>query len=221
MSIYLRRRGRLTRAQARSLEIHGPTAIIPEGTVGPLDWTARFGRSAPLGLEIGFGTGQALLDWAEAAPEFNLVGVEVYQPGIGSLLQGRAERGLEYIQVVEGDATTALGELFPVGGLAEVRIFFPDPWPKRRHLKRRLIQPSFVSELATRLVPGGRLRLATDWQPYASWMLRVLEAEQGLENEADEGFAERFEGRAITRFEARGQHLGHEVWDLSFRRARG
>jgi tRNA (guanine-N7-)-methyltransferase len=184
-----------------------------------LDWVARFGRSAPLGLEIGFGSGQALLDWGETAPEFNLIGVEVYQPGIGSLLQGRAERGLEHIQVVEGDVTTVLTELFPLEGLAEVRIFFPDPWPKRRHLKRRLIQPSFISELAIRLVPGGRLRLATDWQPYASWMLRVLDAEKGLKNEA-EGFAERFEGRPVTRFEARGQRLGHEVWDLCFRRVR-
>ena len=218
MSIYLRRRGRLTRAQARSLEIHGPDSIIPAGARGPLDWPARFGRDGPLGLEIGFGTGQALLDWAEAAPEFNLVGMEVYQPGIGTLFQGRDERQLDHIQVVEDDATTAMNALFPPGGLSEVRIFFPDPWPKRRHLKRRLIQPPFIAELVTRLAPGGRLRLATDWQPYAAWMLQVLAAEQGLENQAGTDFAERFEGRPITRFEARGQRLGHEVWDLNFRR---
>jgi len=218
MSTYLRRRGRLTRAQARSLDVYGSSSIIGAGTPGPLDWAARFGRDAPLGLEIGFGTGQALLDWAETAPEMNLIGMEVYQPGIGTLLQGRGEREIEHLLVIEDDAQTALPNLFAAGTLSEVRIFFPDPWPKTRHQKRRLIQPPFVAQLAARLVVDGRLRLATDWEPYCKWMVRVLDAEPLFENTAGSGFAERFGGRPVTRFEARGTRLGHNVWDLCYRR---
>lgn len=210
---YLRRRGRLTRGQARAIAEHGPRAIVR--AVGPVDWDARFGRQAPLGLEIGFGAGGALLDWAEAEPGFNLVGIDVYQPGIGALLAGRAARGIEHLLVIEADANDALATMFRPESLTEVRIFFSDPWPKKRHHKRRLIQKPFVALLADRLVEGGRLRLATDWEDYAEWMLEVLEAEPRLANDCD-GFADRFGGRPVTRFEARGQELGHPVWDLSY-----
>ncbi len=218
MSTYLRRRGRLTRAQGRALETHGAEAVIGNLETGPVNWTERFGRQAPLGLEIGFGMGQALLDWAATNPEMNLLGLEVYQPGIGSLLHGRETRDIEHLLVIDGDANVAVESLFAPGALSEVRIFFPDPWPKKRHHKRRLIQPPFVSLLSSRLAQGAVLRLATDWEPYAHWMLEVLEAEDTLENLAGSGFSERFAGRDVTRFEARGQRLGHEVWDLTYRR---
>lgn len=212
---YLRRRGRLTRGQARALALHGPTVIIP--VEGPVDWDARFGRMAPLGVEIGFGAGGALLDWAETSPEMNLVGIDVYQPGIGSLLAGRAARGIEHLLVIEADAEAALEAAFRPETLAEVRIFFPDPWPKKRHQKRRLVQGPFVRLLADRMRPGARVRLATDWESYAEWMVEVLDAESALANEFD-GFADRFPGRPVTRFEARGQRLGHPVWDLCYRK---
>lgn len=218
MSTYLRKRGRLTAAQARALENVGPSKIVPRDYQGLIDLPALFERDGPVGLEIGFGSGQALLDWAEAAPDWNLLGIEVYEPGIGSLLKGMQERGIDHVRVVARDADEVLDELIPPASLAEVRIFFPDPWPKKRHHKRRLIQPAFAAKLAERMRPGGVLRLATDWQPYADWMLEVLQAEAAFENVAGEGFSERFEGRNVTRFEARGQRLGHGVWDLTYRR---
>lgn len=218
MSTYLRKRGRLTAAQARALENVGPSKIVPRDYQGLIDLPALFERDGPVGLEIGFGSGQALLDWAEAAPDWNLLGIEVYEPGIGSLLKGMQERGIDHVRVVARDADEVLDELIPPASLAEVRIFFPDPWPKKRHHKRRLIQPAFAAKLAERMRPGGVLRLATDWQPYADWMLEVLQAEAAFENVAGEGFSERFEGRNVTRFEARGQRLGHRVWDLTYRR---
>ncbi len=216
MKNYLRRRGRLTRGQRRALTEHSARSVIPATSDGPIDWPERFSRTAPLGVEIGFGTGQALLDWGAAVPEWNLVGVEVYQPGIGALLRGRGERELENLLVIEDDANHALTELFEPESIAEVRIFFPDPWPKRRHHKRRLIQPAFVTLLTSRLVEGGRLSLATDWEDYAEWMLKVLQMEAALFNEAGSGFAPRSGSRPITRFEARGQRLGHGVWDLAY-----
>lgn len=219
VSAYLRKRGRLTRGQARALERFGPELIVPLDDGAPLDLAALFGRSAPVGLEIGFGSGQALLDWAEAAPDWNLLGIEVYEPGIGSLLKGIAERQLDNIRVISEDAAEVLASDIAPGALQEVRVFFPDPWPKKRHHKRRLINPPFAALLADRLSPQGHVRLATDWQDYAEQMLAVLNAESGLVNEADEGFAPRFEGRNVTRFEARGQRLGHPVWDLCYRRA--
>ena len=221
MSTYLRRRGRLTRGQARALETLGPELTVTLEGSGPLDLDALFGRAAPVGLEIGFGSGQALLDWAEASPDWNLLGIEVYEPGIGSLLKGTAERALTNVRVISEDAAEVLAAWIPAGALHEVRVFFPDPWPKKRHHKRRLINPPFAALLAERLRPGGRLRLATDWREYAEQMLQVLNAEAGLVNEAGDGFAPRFEGRNITRFEARGQRLGHRVWDLCYRRPDG
>jgi tRNA (guanine-N7-)-methyltransferase len=207
----------MTRGQTRALTEQAQ-ALIPEHEPGPVDWTARFGRQAPLGLEIGFGMGQALLDWAESAPELNLLGVDVYRPGIGALLLGKAARQLDHLLVIEADARLALATLLAPDSLSEVRIFFPDPWPKKRHHKRRLIQAPFVALLASRLKVGGRLRLATDWGPYAEQMLAVLEAEPLFASESDGGFAPRFAGRPVTRFEQRGQRLGHAVWDLAYRR---
>ena len=219
MSAYLRKRGRLTPAQARALSQLGPDVIIAPAGDGPLDLRELFGREAPVGLEIGFGSGHALLDWAEAAPDWNLLGIEVYEPGIGSLLKGMNERGVEHLKVIAEDAVEAVSRLIPPGALSEVRVFFPDPWPKKRHHKRRLINPAFARLLAERMRSGARLRLATDWQPYAEQMLAVLNAEDAFENEAGEGFSPRFSGRNITRFEARGLRLGNPVADLCYLKA--
>jgi tRNA (guanine-N7-)-methyltransferase len=216
LSTYLRRRGRLTKGQARALAEHSGAAVVDAS--GPVDWTERFGRVAPLGVEIGFGMGQSLVDWAMAAPHMNLIGIDVYQPGIGAVLNARQDQDLAHLLVIEADARQAMEVAFAPDSIQEVRIFFPDPWPKKRHHKRRLVQPPFVTLLTGRLVPGGRLRLATDWQNYAEQMLQVLEQEPGLVNETDGGFAARFEQRGVTRFEARGQRLGHPVWDLCFKR---
>jgi tRNA (guanine-N7-)-methyltransferase len=179
----------------------------------PFDAQAAFGRSAPLGLEIGFGMGQALLDWAERAPDWNLLGLEIYAPGVGSLLLGLAERELGNVRAIEAPAEMVLERHLAGTPLDEVRIFFPDPWPKARHHKRRLIQPAFVADLADRLRPGGTLWLATDWAPYAEWMRSVLAGEPRFEPAAEEPGA-----RVETRFEARGLRLGHQIADLRYRR---
>ena len=214
---YLRRRGRMTRGQHRALDELAESRVHTAGEALP-PWDELFGRSAPLGVEIGFGMGQALLDWASRKPDWNLLGIEVYQPGIGALLLGADREKLSHLQVLEGDAEQAFKINFRPDSLDEIRIFFPDPWPKKRHHKRRLIQTSFVHLLARCLKPGGRLLLATDWEPYAQWMLEICNAQELLENLAGEGYARRAEERVVTRFESRGERLGHEVRDLAYRR---
>jgi len=211
---YLRRRGRMTRGQHRALAEHEQWILsLPDS---PPDWSEIFGRDAPLGIEIGFGMGHALLEWARKQPDWNLLGIEVYQPGIGALLLGAQRDSCSGLRVVEAEAAAVFEQALAAASVDEVRIFFPDPWPKKRHHKRRLIQPEFAGLLASRLKPGGRLLLATDWQPYAQWMLEVLSAEPGLANLAPEDYAPRAQERIVTRFEARGARLGHEVWDLAF-----
>lgn len=215
---YVRRRGRMTRAQARALgELTARYCLDPDR---PLDVAETFGRVAPLGLEIGFGMGQALLDWAGQRPGWNLLGVEVYQPGIGSALLGLESRGLDNVRLLETPAEHLLESRLGAATLDEVRVFFPDPWPKKRHHKRRLIQPGFAALVAGRLRPGGLLWVATDWEDYAHWMADVLDAEPGLEAEAPESPREPGDDRPVTRFEARGLRLGHQVWDLRYLRKR-
>ncbi len=214
---YLRRRGRMTRGQHRALEELAAHRVHVAGEALP-PWEDIFGRQAPLGVEIGFGMGQALLEWASRKPDWNLLGIEVYQPGIGALLLGADREDLPHLQVLEGDAELAFRSNFEPNSLDEIRIFFPDPWPKKRHHKRRLIQTSFVTLLARCLKPGGLLLLATDWVPYAEWMLEICNAEALLVNLAQESYAPRAEERVLTRFESRGERLGHEVRDLAYRR---
>ena len=209
----------MTKAQRRALA-DASTMLLPPAE-SPIDWSAQFGRTAPLALEIGFGMGQALIAWAQAAPGWNLIGIDVYQPGIGAALLATRSAELENLLFVEDDANHALQVAFAPASLSEVRVFFPDPWPKKRHHKRRLIQPGFVELLASRLVPGGELLLATDWQPYAEWMLECFEAETQLMSLSGGDFAPRSEVRPVTRFEARGQKLGHAVWDLAYRKEAG
>ena len=213
---FLRRRGRMTQGQRRALDSLSDRYCLDASGRQPVD-SEVFGREAPLGLEIGFGMGHALLAWAQQAPDWNLVGIEVYQPGIGALLLGVERLELQNVRVIEASAEPALESLFSPDSLDEVRVFFPDPWPKKRHHKRRLVQTEFLSVLGSRLKPGGKLLLATDWKPYAEWMRSVLDAHPLFRSAVDGGFAPRPEARPVTNFEARGQRLGHAVWDLDYR----
>lgn len=211
---FVRRAGRTTIGQARAFETLGPRFIVPY-TGTPLDLPQTFDREAPTILEIGFGMGEATAHIAGLMPEKNFLCCEVHEPGVGALLKRIGEQGLANIRIVPHDAVEVLDHLLVPGQLAGIHLFFPDPWHKLRHHKRRLVQPALVSRLATRLVPGGYLHCATDWEPYAVQMLQVLGAEPLLRNTADT-YAPRPAYRPLTKFENRGLKLGHGVWDLVF-----
>jgi tRNA (guanine-N7-)-methyltransferase len=216
---FVTRAGRITAAQQRALAQLGPKYLVGAEPAGPLDLTRLFAREAPCTLEIGFGNGENLAALAHAHPERDYLGVEVHRPGVGRLLLALEAGGLANVRVVCQDAVELLGRRIAPGSLAEILILFPDPWPKKRHHKRRLVQPPFVALLERALSPGGQLKLATDWQPYALEMLAALSASQTLRNlAADGGFVPRPAERIPTRFEQRGARLGHEVWDLAFSR---
>ena len=182
-----------------------------------LDFDRVFGRHAPRIFEIGFGMGETSAAIATAHPENDYLGVEVYTPGVGSLCKQVAEGGIGNVRIIQHDAVEVLRDMIPEASLAGIHIFFPDPWPKARHHKRRLIQPPFVELLASRLQAGGYLHCATDWENYAEQMLAVLSGETALENTTD-GFAPRPDYRPLTKFEQRGLRLGHGVRDVIFRR---
>lgn len=213
---FVRRGGRVGPGQRRALDELGSRFVLPFGDE-PLDFRSVFGRAAPTVLEIGFGMGNATASIAAAQPQTNFIGVEVHEAGVGALLKRIGELDLSNIRIVQHDAVEVLTQMIAPASLAGVQLFFPDPWPKKRHHKRRLIQPAFTSLLAVRLSPGGCLHCATDWQPYAEQMLEVLSAEPLLGNTAD-GFAPRPAYRPMTKFEQRGRALGYGVWDLLFRR---
>ena len=216
---FVLRQGRVSNAQARSRETLMPkfgVAYVPE----VLDLAAVFGRTAPRVLEIGFGMGETTATIAAAHPEIDYLALEVHTPGVGSLLKQIDERGLANIRIVQHDAVEVVRDMLAPGSLAGIHIFFPDPWPKKRHHKRRLVQTPFIGLLATRLAPGGYIHCATDWQEYAEQMLAVLAGEPLLENTAAQ-FAPRPEYRPLTKFEQRGLRLGHGVWDVVFRRHQG
>ncbi|TAK55818.1 MAG: tRNA (guanosine(46)-N7)-methyltransferase TrmB [Gammaproteobacteria bacterium] len=214
---FVRRAGRITRAQERALGELLPRWGLPF-TSQLLDLDAVFGRRAPRVLEIGFGDGATLVEVARARPDLDFLGVEVHPPGVGHCLLGIEAAGLTNLRIIVHDAVEVLERQLPPGVLDELWLYFPDPWPKKRHHKRRLVQPEFVALVADRLKPGGLFRLATDWEPYAEWMLEVLDAEPGLENTAPGGrFLDQVE-RSTTRFESRGRRLGHGVFDLAYRR---
>lgn len=209
---YVRRRGRMTRAQARAFdELADGYRVAPKAIVAD--------AGAPIGIEIGFGMGQAILDWAQAEPSWRLVGIELYQPGIGALCDRLAADEIDNVFVVEQPAQEVIAEI-PDATIDEVRVLFPDPWPKKRHLKRRLVQPAFVAELARVLKVGGAARLATDWTPYAEWMRKCFTASPAFSGRldrtrtADEDTD--IEDRSRTKFEARGERLGHEIHDLLY-----
>jgi tRNA (guanine-N7-)-methyltransferase len=214
---FVRRQGRLTQGQARALTELLPRHQLPQA--GQLDLDAAFGRHAPRVLEIGYGNGEALLCQALAHPEFDFIGVEVYPPGIGHLLQALARHEIANVRVSCIDAVSFLGQQVASAGLNRINIYFPDPWPKKRHHKRRLINTEFARLAVSRLQVGGLLHIATDWADYAEQIRQVLLAQPELQNMgADDGYAPRPPERPLTKFERRGQMLGHGVWDLLFRR---
>jgi tRNA (guanine-N7-)-methyltransferase len=218
---YVLRAGRTGPGQQRALAELGPRYLIPFQPA-PLDLAACFGRHAPVVLEIGFGMGDATALFASTHADRDLLGVEVHPPGVGALLKRIGEMGLANVRIVQHDAVEVLQQMIAPGSLAAVHVWFPDPWHKARHHKRRLIQPPFVELLVSRLAPGGTLHCATDWQPYAEQMLEVLSASAGLANSAaggdGGGYAPQPVWRPGTKFEARGRRLGHGVWDLVFTR---
>lgn len=215
---FVRREGRLTRAQSRALSDQWEDYGL-DPCRGRLDWNRVFGRRAPVTCEIGFGDGRSLAEMAAAAPERDFVGVEVYRPGVGALLLRLKEQGTGNVRVCMMDAVQFLRDCVAPGSLDGLLIFFPDPWPKKRHHKRRLIQADFVATAAARLGPGGRFHCATDWEDYAGWMMAVLTGCELLENTAGPGrYSERPAYRPATKYERRGRGLGHETWDLIFRR---
>lgn len=213
---FVLRQGRVSNAQRRYHDEMMAKIGVPYAPA-PLDFEAVFGRTAPRILEIGFGMGETSATIAEANPQNDYIGVEVHTPGVGSLCKLIAEKGLSNQRIVQHDAVEVLRDMIPEASLDGVHIFFPDPWPKARHHKRRLIQPPLVATLASRLKPGGYIHCATDWENYAEQMLEVLSAEPLLQNTAD-GYAPRPDYRPLTKFEQRGLRLGHGVWDLVFRR---
>ena len=213
---FVRRAGRTTTGQAKAFEDLGPRFIVPY-TPAPLDAAAVFGRNAPLVLEIGFGMGEATAHIARVRPEDNFLCCEVHEPGVGALLKRIGEQELTNIRILQHDAVEVIDHMVSLASLDGVHIFFPDPWHKTKHNKRRLIQAPLVAKLAARLKPGGYLHCATDWEPYAYQMLEVLGAEPRLQNTAT-GFATQPDYRPLTKFENRGLRLGHGVWDLVFLR---
>lgn len=212
---YVLRQGRFSPGQQRAYE-----ALMPKFGVAyqarPLDFAALFGREAPTVAEIGFGMGETTARIATENPGINYLCMEVHAPGVGSLLKQVEERALTNVRIIRHDAVEVLRAMVPPASLAGMHVFFPDPWPKKRHHKRRLVQPAFVELAASRLLPGGYLHVATDWEEYAEHVLGVLAATPALANTAP-GFAPRPASRPETKFERRGLKLGHGVWDIVFR----
>lgn len=213
---FVLRQGRVSNAQQRFYEEGMPRWGLPYHPA-TLDFAATFGRAAPTFMEIGCGMGETTAHIASAHPQNNYIGIEVHTPGVGSLLKEIALRELGNLRVIQHDAVEVVRDMIPADSLAGIHVFFPDPWPKKRHHKRRLLQTPFVHELARRLAPGGYFHCATDWEEYGQQMLEVLSAEPLLENTAQD-FAPRPDYRPLTKFEQRGLRLGHGVWDVIFRR---
>lgn len=216
---YVLRQGHMTVGQKRALETlwdqYGLN--LTDGLMRPAE---IFARQAPLVLEIGFGMGASLVSMAQAHPDYDYIGIDVHQPGVGALLAKIEKHALNNIRVYCDDAIAVLKQCVAEQSLDTVQVFFPDPWPKKRHHKRRLIQTEFVELLLTKLKPGGVLHCATDWQNYAEHMMQILTEIEGLSNiEADHCYAQRPAHRPVTKFEERGQRLGHGVWDLIFVRS--
>ncbi len=211
---FVTRAGRLSTAQARALEMLGPQYWVPY-VKAPIEFGQVFKRPAPTIFEIGFGMGEATAKIATCLPDKNFIGVEVHTPGVGSLLKQIGEQGITNLRLIQHDAVEVLTHMIPLASLAGAHIFFPDPWHKARHNKRRLIQAPFIELLVSRIRSGGYVHCATDWQAYANQMLEVLSAESTLQNTV-EAFAVRPDYRPVTKFESRGLRLGHGVWDLVF-----
>ncbi len=215
---YVLRQGRMTEAQQRAFETLWPRYGLTLDQ-GLLDLPGLFGNQQPVTLEIGFGNGEALAQQALNHPQRNFLGVEVHSPGVGHLMIRLAQQESSNVRILQCDAMQLLRHHLPAGALSAVLLFFPDPWHKKRHHKRRIVQPEFAELVHHALQPGGLLHMATDWEDYARHMLRVLSEHPGFDNLAGAGhFSPRPEERPLTKFEQRGQRLGHGVWDLLFER---
>ena len=214
---FVRREGRLTKGQERALQELWPVMGV-EFRDEMLDLTALFGREAPVVLEIGFGMGKSLVEMAAAAPEKNFIGIEVHRPGVGACLTSAQEAGITNLRLFCHDAVEVLGQMIPDQGIDTLQLFFPDPWHKSRHHKRRIVQPAFVQMLRPKLKIGGVFHMATDWENYAEHMLEVMNAAEGFVNTVEGDYAPRPDSRPLTKFEQRGHRLGHGVWDLLFAR---
>lgn len=213
---YVVRAGRMTEGQRRAFDDHWSQYGLSLFD-GPADWQQIFGRVAPVVLEIGFGMGDSLVEMIAAEADKDFVGIEVHPPGVGRLINRVGELGLDNLRVYLADAVDVLDDCIPDGSLARVQIYFPDPWHKKKHNKRRIIQPGFVDKLRDKLQIGGLLHLATDWQDYAEVMLQVMATAPGFDNvDPDGGYMHRPDFRPVTKFEKRGERLGHGVWDLLF-----
>ncbi len=214
---FVLRQGRYSPAQQRAVAELMPQYGVPYRPA-PLDFPALFGREVPVVAEIGFGMGETTARIAAENPGTDFLAMEVHAPGVGSLLRQLGAAGLDNVRIIQHDAVDVLRDMVPPDSLAAIHVFFPDPWPKKRHHKRRLLQPGFVELAASRLAPGGLLHVATDWQEYAEQVLAVLSASKLLRN-STQGFAPRPAHRPETKFERRGLKLSHGVWDLLFTRA--
>ena len=210
---FVLRQGRMSPAQQRACDELLPRYGVPAAT--PLDFRALFGNTRPVVLEIGFGMGETTAAIAAAHPGLNFLGLEVHWPGVGALLRRIDAQRLANVRVLRRDAVDVVEPMIAAASLAGIHVYFPDPWPKKRHHKRRLLKPAFVNTLASRLAPGGYLHVATDWQPYAEEILATLAAEPLLANTA-QGYAPRPAWRPLTKFEQRGLDRGHAVFDLLF-----
>ncbi|MBN3136290.1 tRNA (guanosine(46)-N7)-methyltransferase TrmB [Pectobacterium punjabense] len=215
---FVRRQGRLTNGQQLALDNYWPVMGV-EYQAEQVDFNALFGRDAPVVLEIGFGMGASLVTMAAQHPEQNFLGIEVHLPGVGACLASAQEAGISNLRVMCHDALEVLMKMIPDGSLSMVQLFFPDPWHKARHNKRRIVQVPFAELVQSKLKVGGVFHMATDWEPYAQHMLEVMASVAGYRNLSDNNeYVVRPESRPLTKFEARGQRLGHGVWDLMFER---
>lgn len=215
---FVLREGRLTKGQQRSLDLFWPTMGLAYQTE-QYDFTTVFGRSSELVLEIGFGMGKSLVAMAKAAPERDFIGIEVHKPGVGACLGEAETEGVTNLRLFEHDAVEVLRDCIPDGSLGTVQLFFPDPWHKKRHHKRRIVQHDFVQMIRSKLKIGGVFHMATDWENYAEHMLEVMSGAEGYQNLASDGqYVPRPDHRPLTKFENRGVKLGHGVWDLMFKR---
>lgn len=217
---FVRRQGRLTKGQEFALENYWPVMGV-EYETAPVDFVALFGREAPVTLEIGFGMGTSLVAMAQANPQQNFLGIEVHSPGVGACLATAHEEGVENLRIMCHDAVEVLEKMVPDNSLNMVQLFFPDPWHKARHNKRRIVQVPFAEHVKSKLKLGGVFHMATDWEPYAEHMLEVMSSIDGYKNQSESNdYVPRPDSRPVTKFEQRGHRLGHGVWDLMFERVK-
>ncbi|GAC32917.1 tRNA (guanosine(46)-N7)-methyltransferase TrmB [Paraglaciecola polaris] len=215
---FVKREGRLTKGQEKAIESNWETMGL-EHKSGLLNMNEVFERSAPVVLEIGFGMGKSLVTMAKNEPDKDFIGIEVHRPGIGACLADAQEQGVTNLRVYEHDAVEVLADCIADGSLSRMQLFFPDPWHKKRHHKRRIVQPEFVEKLRGKLAIGGVFHMATDWENYAEHMLEIMSVAPGYKNlSSSNGYVPRPEQRPLTKFEQRGHRLGHGVWDLMFER---